>query len=559
MKRRLFPLMSLLLIFSFVLAACGGASPAPATAPAGPPATTPQAAEPTTAPVTAVEPTSPPEEQLRRLVVAQGSGVENWDPPVGWITASEWIEMNVYDCLVFADRETGEIIGWLAESYENTGPTTWRLKLREGVTFHNGYPFTAEDAKFSIDRIINGTREQFIVFDQWAFVKEVRIIDDYTIEIETPYPEPAFLSKLGSTGCGVVSKKYVEEVGMDALANQGMGTGPFKLVEYDRESFARMVANDDYWGGRPEIDELVFRVIPEPSTRVAELLTGGADIVTGISPQDWERIEADPNLEIQHYLTDRVYQLTVANSPPEGVEGVATELLPIRAAISYAIDRQELIDLIGGHGVPTLTRLTPPLPCWDQVDPPLYDVNPYDPERAKELMEEAGYPDVPGGPLITVHGSLAGQYIGQKEIAETVAAMLDEIGFEVELKLEEGTTFLEGTYRDQNEELMLESLGNRITDPWIFILNYDSNFGERTIPRTRASVPEIDELAEKANTTMDPEERCEIVAEYAQLVAEQYIAIPLFHMPDAMGIRNTIDWTPSPDGMMLMLNARFTE
>ena len=189
--------------------------------------------------------------------------------------------MNVYDCLVYPDRETGVMRGWLAESWEMVNATLWRIKLARGVKFHNGDLFTADDAKFSIDRILQGNKEKFIVFDQWGFVKEVRKIDDHTIEIETTAPDPAFLSELAGTGCGVVSKKYVEEVGDDGLANKGMGTGPFKLKEYDRESYVILEANTEYWGGKPQTDELVFRVIPEVSTRTAELLAGGVDIATG--------------------------------------------------------------------------------------------------------------------------------------------------------------------------------------------------------------------------------------------------------------------------------------
>jgi peptide/nickel transport system substrate-binding protein len=542
MRNHFFRWVQCLFVVTLLFAGC--TSPAAPTAPST--SSEPGAADATTA------------DEPVRVVVAQGSGVESWDPPAGWGTASEWIEMHVYDCLVFADRETGEIVGWLAESWENVDDLTWRMNLRQGVTFHNGEPFTAADAAYSINRIINGSREQFIVFDQWAFVDSVEIIDDYTIDIITPYAEPAFLSKLGSTGCGVVNETYVEEVGNDGLANFGIGTGPFKLVEFERESFVRFEANPDYWGGKPAIDELVFRVIPEASTRVAELLTGGVDITTGILPQDWPRIEEQENLRVVRYLTDRVYELTVAHTAPEGVDGVATSIPEIRQAISYAIDRQELVDLIGGVGVPTLTRLTPPLPCSEAVDGTLYNVNPFDPEKAKELMAAAGYPDVPGGPEIALHSTF-GQYIGMREIAETIASMLEDVGFEVRLDILEPSTFNETVYRGQNEELMVQSLGNRITDPWIFILNYDTKFGERTVARTRHSFEEVDTLAEVANTSMDPAARCEAVVEYANLVAENMIVIPLFQMPEAMAIRSDLEWTPPPDGMMMLHNLKVVE
>ena len=496
-------------------------------------------------------------QEPRRIVVAQGQGVENWDPPAGWDTASEWIEMNVYDCLVYPDRETGSIVGWLAESWESTSPTVWTMNLRQGVTFHNGDPFTAEDAKFSIDRILNGSRNEFIVFNQWAFIKEVRVVDDHTIEIETNSPDPSFLSALAGTGCGVLSKNYVEEVGNDGLANAGMGTGPFKLKDYDRESFVILEANENYWGGKPEIDELVFRVIPEISTRVAELLTGGVDIAPGITPQDWERIEADGGLKIVQYLTDRVYGLTLAQTPPPGVEAVATSIPEIREAIDLAIDRTELIELAGG-GEPTLTRLTPPIPCWDSVDPPLYGVNPYNPERAQQLLADIGYPDVAGGPEITLHGTF-GQYIAQKEIAETIAAMLEEVGFQVNLDIREFSNFRETVYLGNNEELMLQSLGNFTTDPWLFILNYDSKFGERIPTRSRFSNEEVDTLAEQANTEMDPAARCATINEFAHKVAELRPTIELFQMTDAIAMPTNVDWTPPSDGMLLFVNLTFTD
>ena len=493
----------------------------------------------------------------RQIVVGQGQGVENWDPPVGWDSASEWIEMNVYDCLVFPDRETGEMVGWLAESWENLDDTTWRMNLRQGVTFHNGTPFTAEDAKFSIDRIINGSREQFIVFGQWAFVDTVTIIDDYTIEITTDNPDPSFLSEMSGTGCGVVSKAYVEEVGDDGLANFGMGTGPFKLVEYDRDQFVILEANEDYWGGKPDIDRLVFRVIPEVSTRIAELLTGGVDIAPGILPQDLPRIEADPRLQVVQYLTARVYGLTIAHAPPPGVDAVATSMPEIRQAIDYAIDRDELIALAGG-GVPTLTRLTPPIPCWDAVEPALYNVNPFDPERAQQILTDIGYPDIPGGPVISLHGTF-GQYIAQREIAETIATMLEDVGFVVDLDIREFSTFRETVYQGSNEELMLQSLGNTITDPWIFIRNYNSIFGERIPVRGRFSNPEIDTLAAAANTEMDLQERCRILNEFAHMVVDFRPTIELFQMADSVAMPVNVSWTPPTDGKLLFVNLTFND
>jgi peptide/nickel transport system substrate-binding protein len=493
--------------------------------------------------------------QERRFVVAQGSSINSWDPPVDWASEAEWIEMNTYDCLVFPDRETGEVVGWLAESWQLMNDVTWRMNLRRDVRFHDGSPFTADDAKFSIDRIIGASRQVFIVFDQWNFVKEVVKVDDHTIDIITRAPDPAFLSRLSGTGCGVVSKAYVEANGMDYLSNNAMGTGPFIVTDYDRTSYVRMVANDDYWGGRPEIDELIFRAIPESSTRVAELLTGGVDLALSVAPQDWARIEANANLEMLHYTTDRVWGLTLAFAPIAGQDAIATSIPEVREAINLAIDRDELNDLVGGFGVPTLTRLTPPIPCWDQVSPALYDVNPFDPERAKALLASVGYPNVPGARL-TLH-SAQGQGVAHRDIAETVAAMLEDVGFLIDLDIRDLTNFRETVYQNNPGGIMLQTLGNFTTDPWLFVLNYDSKFGTRSMPRNRFSDEKLDLTAVLIENQMDPARRCELVAEYAQRVREVNASVELIHQPESLGIRSDVSWTPPTDGKFMMLNVRY--
>ncbi|MCA1788319.1 MAG: ABC transporter substrate-binding protein [Thioalkalivibrio sp.] len=493
--------------------------------------------------------------QERRFVVAQSSSVNSWDPPADWMSEAEWIVMNTYDCLVFPDRETGEVVGWLAESWDLVDPVTWRLDLRQGVTFHNGEPFTAEDAAYSIDRILGASRQEFIVYDQWQFVERTEVIDEHTLDIITREPDPAFLSRLSGTGCGVVSKDYVEEFGNEHLANNPMGTGPFIVEEYDRASFVLMVANEEYWGGRPEIDELIFRAIPESSTRVAELLTGGVDLALSVPPQDWERIEARDNLEMLHYTTDRVWGLSLAHAPAEGIDAVATSIPEVREAINLAIDREELNDLVGGFGVPTLTRLTPPIPCSAGVDGSLYDVNPFDPERAAELLASVGYPDVPGAEL-TLHSAF-GQGVAHRDIAETIASMLEDVGFVVNLDIRDLTNFRETVYQDNPGGIMLQTLGNFTTDPWLFVLNYDSKFGERAMPRNRFSDETLDTMAVQIESEMDPEVRCELVVEYAERVHALNASVELLQQPESLGISSAVSWTPPTDGNFMLLNLRY--
>jgi peptide/nickel transport system substrate-binding protein len=182
----------------------------------------------------------------------------------------------------------------------------------------------------------------------------------------------------------------------------------------------------------------------------------------------------------------------------DGQDAIATSIPEVREAINLAIDREELNDLVGGFGVPTLTRLTPPIPCWDQVSPALYDVNPFDPERARELLASVGYPDVPGAEL-TLH-SAQGQGVAHRDIAETVAAMLEDVGFIVDLDIRDLTNFRETVYQNNPGGIMLQTLGNFTTDPWLFVLNYDSKFGTRAMPRNRFGDEQLDLQAVRSRT-----------------------------------------------------------
>jgi len=274
-----------------------------------------------------------------------------------------------------------------------------------------------------------------------------------------------------------------------------------------------------------------------------------------VLPQDWNRVESNANLTMLHYTTDRVWGLTVAHAPAASVEAVATSIPEVREAINLAIDREELNELVGGFGVPTLTRLTPPIPCWDRVADKLYNVNPFDPERARALLASVGYPNVPGAELI-LH-SAQGQGVAHREIAETIASMLEDVGFIVRLDIRDVTNFRETVYQDNPGGIMLQTLGNFTTDPWLFVLNYDSKFGNRAMPRNRFSDEMLDTMAVAIEGAMDPSVRCDLVADYAMRVRDINASIELLHQPESLGIRADVSWTPPKDGKFMMLNVSY--
>jgi peptide/nickel transport system substrate-binding protein len=536
-----------------ILAACGGAAPAtpaaePTAAPAAEPTAVP-AAEPTAAPaaeptaVPAAEPTAAPAAEAgdKTATIGMVELVTSLDPPTDWAIAATWIHMNIFDCLVWRDRETAEFAPWLAESYENIDPTTWRFKLREGVTFHNGEPFNADAVIWTFERIL--ADDTMITYPQWTFIKSVTAIDPYNVEIVTQTPEPAMLSKISGTGCGIqapVAGKAQQESGAEYTP---IGTGPFAFSEWVKDDYIKLVANPDYWQGKPDIDTLMFRAIPETSTRVASLIAGDIDLMVGVPTQDWERINANEGTAVEEYLTNRTLLLALRTAPSGGMmdwSGPTSDPL-VRQAISLAIDRRTLIELIDGMGIPTLSRVTPPTLGWS--DKFYNQFGEYDPEKARELLAQSSY----NGEPLTFHTSTA--FLYQKEVAETIAAMLQDVGLNIDLQVMDVTTFREKVYfPNLNEEIYMDALGNSFFDPWITMNEF--RVGQKQ--RSGWVNAEAEQLIEEAAVNMDPEARAAQYIRIQELINQDLPHVYLYTMKDAMGKSDRLEFTMNPDNFLWM-------
>lgn len=479
--------------------------------------------------------------------VAIGELPSSLDPPRDWAIASTWIHMSMFDCLVWRDRDTMEFVPWLAESWTNVDDRTWRMQLRDDVTFHNGEPFTADAVVWTYERIYSASRDQFITFNQWTFIEAINVIDDYEVEIVTKEPDPAFLSRMSGTGCGVQAP--VAGRAMSAEDYTPIGTGPYKFVSYTRDDQLVLEANADWFKGAPEIETITYKSVPEASTRVASLLTGAADLISAVPFQDWERINANEGTSVTEYLTTRVMMLAMrsgANAQYDTYEG-PTENPLIREAIKYAIDRETIIDVINGLGVPTLSRITPPTLGWDES---MYDqFGEYDPDKARELLAEAGY----AGEELTFHASNSWLY--QRELAEVLTAMLSDVGLNVNLILMDTPTFREQVYFPyRNEELYLDALGNSFFDPWIAVLSERGDRRERS-GWSGPAADAVDTLIRAAAVNMNVAEREAQYKEIAKAIYDNAVFLPLYQMVDAVGVSDRLVWSPPQDGFFWLANA----
>ena len=482
------------------------------------------------------------------ITIAMNELPSSLDPPADWAIASTWIHMNMFDCLVWRNRETAAFEPWLATSWDNIDDQTWRLTLREGVTFHNGEPFTADAVKWTYERIQEASRDEFITFNQWLFIDEITALSDYQVEITTVEPDPSFLSKMAGTGCGIQAPVAGREM-MESGEYTPIGTGPYKFVEYVTDDFLVLEANEDYWQGAPDIETITWRSIPENSTRVANLLTGAVDLTVGVPPQDWDRINENDGTVVEDYLTTRVMLLALRAGPSEQNPDWSglTEDIRIRQAIAAAIDRELLIEVIDGLGVPTKTRITPPTLG---SDPEMYNTTDgYDPERARALLDEAGY----DGEELTFHSSTS--WLLQREVSEVVAAMLEAVGLNVNLQVLDTTTFREQVYFPYlNEEIYMDALGNSFFDPWIAVLSERSDRRERS-GWSGPDADRVDTLIREAAVNMDPVERDAQYQEIARIIYDNAVSIPLYQLRDAIGKNTALDWNAPLDGFLWMGNA----
>ena len=532
-KSRMFTLFALVLLAVMVLTGCA-------------PVAVPPAAD--TGSDAAAEATSvPAEETSSTVTIGMNELVTSLDPPTDWAIAATWIHMNMFDCLVWRDRETAEFEPWLAESYENIDDQTWRLKLREGVTFHNGEEFNADAVVWTYQRILDD--ETMITHRQWTFIESIEVLGPYEVEIRTTAPEPAFLSKMSGTGCGIQAPIAGQEQAASGAEYTPIGTGPFKFVEWVKDDSITLAANEDYWQGAPAIDTLIWRSIPEVSTRVANLLTEDVDLVVSVPAQDWDRVNENEGTSVEQFLTTQVMMLSmrVGPSTPNAEWTGVTEDVRIRQAISYAIDRELLIELIGGMGIPVQSRITPPTMGWreDYIN----SLGEYNPDRARELLAEAGYDGTP----LTFHASTS--WIYQKEVAETLAAMLQEVGLNIDLQIMDVTTFREQIYFPyQNDELYMDALGNSFFDPWITVLSERSDRRERS-GWAGPLADEADTLIREAAVDMDPASREEKYKRIQELINEDAVNVYLYQMYDTVGMNERLQWSPPLDGFLWMGNA----
>mgnify|MGYP001189100360 FL=1 len=460
------------------------------------------------------------------LVVAFDSDVPTMDPHMHNEPNAITINWHIFDSLLYLTRDL-KIEPGLAESYERKDDLTWIFHLRKGITFHNGEEFNAEAVKFSLERVLDENQKS-TQRGNISAISEVNILDPYTVEIKTGEPYNLLPHRLFYLS--IVPPKYVKEVGDQTFAETPVGTGPYKLVEWAKGDKIVLEANDQYFKGAPQIKKVTFRIIPEVATQIAELQSGGVDIIRMVPPDMLAQLEGNPQISITSTPLLRVYYLAfdTTKKPFDDVR--------VRLAMNHAIDVQMIMDkILGGKAVRTPAGVNPNHFGFDESIQPY----PYDPEKAKALLAEAGYPN---GFEVELHHSSPG--IGQ-QITDAVISDLSKVGIKATSKFyPESSSFVE---KQRAGELPFR-LGN-----WGSYSVYDADailqpmFDSKGVYGRYFNTPELDALINKARSSMDQEERKALYSQAQQLIHKEAPWVFLFSPMDNQAYNNRLDFKARAD------------
>lgn len=474
--------------------------------------------------------------QPKTLIIAHGGEPETLFPS----TASQATIDRIYSImepLVYLDPE-GKPIPVLATRWEIVDGKKWRFHLRKGVVFHNGEKFNAEDVAFSIDY----TKDPKNKVDRMGMVKgyTYEIIDEYTIDIinEAGTLDPILPE---SWYCiHILPKDTLLEMGHSKFSRGPIGTGPFQFVEWKGGEHIILKAFDKYWGGKPKIDRVIFKTIPETATRVIGLKRGDLDIIIGVPPTEIKSIQEDQNLEIRQKSSLCAFHLQFRCDIPPFKDNIN-----LRKAVAHAIDSEAICkQILGGFAKPE-GSVTPVLAFGYNKNVKPYK---YDPKLAKEYLIQSGYK----GEEIKMVSS-GGRYFMDNDVNAAMAGYLKAIGINVNLTILDSATYISKYFAHTIEPMFLmywcDNSGDGVENLFD-ICHKDS----RHHFLDKGGIPELSKLIDIARTSSDRNIRREAIEKANQLIHDYYYWGMVYVLGKTYGVRKNIKWNARVDEIIYVSN-----
>ena len=447
---------------------------------------------------------------------------------------------NIYDRLVQYKDESTEIEPALAESWESSEDgLTWRFNLRKGVKFHDGTPFNAEAVLFSLNRQHDPNHPFHNVggsYTYWSYtglteiVEKIAAPDAYTVQIILKRPYAPFIYTIAMTPFSIVSPTALQKWKAD-FRNHPVGTGPFKFVRWDREDKVVLEANTDYWEGRPPLDRIILRSIPDNSVRLIELQNGSIHAMEFPNPDDLPQIRADDRLRIIEQPGMNVGYLAM------NLDKKPFDNLKVRLAVNHAINKHQIItQLYQGMGIPAKNPIPPTMWSYDDS----IEEYTYDPAKAKALLTEAGYPD--GFETTLWALPVPRPYIPDgSALAAAIQSDLRRVGIKAKIVTFDWGTYLEKTKNGEHDTAMLG---------WSADLGDPDNFFYHLLSKEAAKKPagniafyrsdEMQEVLVEAQSTTNQAKRIELYKRAQGLFHRDSPWVPLAHAKQILIINKQI-------------------
>lgn len=462
------------------------------------------------------------------IIFGQGADVTSFDPHIGKETPAVAVTNHIYDTLVDVDPVTGEVVPQIAESWEQLSDTEYRFHIRKGLKFHNGEALTADDVKFSLDRAIASAAVSYIV----DFIDNITMEDEYTVLVTTKAPYAPALRNLAVPFAAIVPKDYVS-ANPDILKTAPVGSGPYKFVSWAQNDNYKLTAFDEYYAGAPKTKNIVMKTIPEASQRTIALETGEIDLAYDLLVSDLKRVKNNSKLTLFEApsLTCFYISMNMKKAPFDNKL--------VRQAINYAIDRQLLVDTVNsGTGAPADAIIAPAV--FGYYSPGAIE---YNPQKAKELLGQAGYPNGFSCTLWVNNNQ------SRVEMCQAIQEMLREVGITCKVEVMEFGTFISRTTAGEHDMGYFGWVtSTKDADYTYYSLEHSSQQGAAG-NRTFLADPQVDELVEIGRTNADSAVRLKAYKDLAILLKDIANNAPILYTAITAGASSKVEnFTLDPIG-----------
>ncbi|HEV8674490.1 MAG TPA: ABC transporter substrate-binding protein [Methylomirabilota bacterium] len=468
------------------------------------------------------------------VVYALVSDVGNWDPPNSVLRESIILGYHVFDHLAARDPKTGKVGPSLALSWKALDDATWEVKLRPGVKFHDGSPFTARDVKATFERVLDPTRKMPLRGNHLK-IKSVEVVDDHTARFLTDGPYPLFVERM--TSLTMQSEKVMREKGHDWMQENPVGTGPYKLVRWDRKREHLLVRNDDYWGPKPYFKYVRVRIIPEQATQIAELISGGVDVIKSVPPDQMDTINRSGAARVSTSPILRTALLQLDQAARGGPNPFTDRR--VRQAANLAADLDAVIKhVLNGLGDRVATVVNP---MAFGFDPALKPYRP-EPERAKKLLAEAGYPN---GLDVRFQTGLEGTEPATLQTNEAIVADLAKAGIRAQQQYIGDTVVYSTRVREGKAGPMLNL-------NWGYYSVFDADAILFDIfacgqPFSYYCNKDLDGLIMEGRSTLDQKKRADVYQKAQKLLFDDAAAVYKWGLRGVWGISNRVEYEAPRD------------